>query len=106
MHVLSDISATAGVVLVAALLVALLFLAIAWGIRVGRALRNEHVGSPVRANRTVKWLTWNGVVALAVGVAVWVATGGEWLAVAAVATMYVLTQGGVVLHGRRRHRDD
>jgi hypothetical protein len=106
MHVLSDISATAGVVLVAALLAALLFLAITWGIRVGRALRSEQVGNPVRANRTVKWLMWNGVVAMAVGVAVWVAAGGEWLALTAVAAMYVLTQGGVVLYVRRRHRDD
>ncbi len=106
MYFLSDISAVAGVVLVVALLAALLFLAIAWGIRVGRASRSEHVGRPVSANRTAKWLTWNGVVALAVGVTVWVATAGEWLALAGVAAMYVLAQGGVVLYVRHRRRGD
>jgi hypothetical protein len=106
MYFLSDISAAAGVVLVVALLATLLSLVIAWGIRVGRGLGSEHVGSPVRANRTVTWLTWNGVVALAVGVAVWVVTGGEWLALAGVAAMYVLAQGGIVLYVRRRRRGD
>jgi hypothetical protein len=106
MYALSSISAAAGVVLVATLLAALLFLAIAWGIRVGRALRGEDVGSQIHANRTVKWLTWNGVVALAVGVAVWVATDGEWLALAGVAAIYMLAQGGVALYVRRRRRGD
>jgi hypothetical protein len=104
MYVLSDISAAAGVVLVGALLAALLSLAIAWGIRMGRVLRGEHADSLVGTNQTVKWLTWNGIVALVVGVVVWVATGGEWLALVAVAAMYVLAQGGVVLYVRRRRR--